>query len=98
MLYHYDDGHYDTLKCRQQWTDRHDTCSIFTIISERLTVVQREDGGPRIHGTAVAHGSKRHINISYKICVTKTGHIITRTAIHIRQILVPTESLFYVIK
>ena len=90
-LYVYNDGHYNALEKRWQWVDKHDTYTDFIIIPIRsAVVVQREDGGPWMHGTVVEHGTKEY-NISLTICVMKTGHIITRTAHHVKLKMIPTE-------
>ena len=44
-----------------------------------------------MHGTVVEHGTEAHNNRLYKICGKKTNCIITRTACHIKHILVAAE-------
>ena len=58
MLCDFNDGHYDTLKQRQQWTDKHDTSVDSTITPIRLTVaVQSEASGSLMHGTVAEPGT-----------------------------------------
>ena len=46
MLYDYDTEHYDALKQRQHWVDKHKSHTDFNIIPVGLTtMVQREDSG-----------------------------------------------------
>ena len=54
-------------------------------------LVQREDNGPWMHGKVVEHGSRDHHNKSYKIHMTKTSHIITRTTHCVEQTPISTE-------
>ena len=96
IQYHYDDVHYDTLKQRQQWADKHDTHTDFTVIPVgSIVLVQREDSGPWMYGRVVDHGTKEHNNKSYKIYVMKTGCIITCTACQIKETLIPTEQYLH---
>ena len=46
--------------------------------------VQHEGGGPWTHGTVVGHISDDHHSRSYRISVSKVGHIITRTSRRIK--------------
>ena len=44
-----------------------------------------------MNGTLVEHDNEYHNRRSYKICVTKAGNIITRTANHTKQTPIFTE-------
>ena len=44
-----------------------------------------------MHSTLMEYGFRDHNNRSYKVHMTKTGCIITRTAHHIKQIQISTE-------
>ena len=53
--------------------------------------VQCKDGRPLTHGTVVRHLSNYHDGRSYKIRVSKTGCIITRTDRHVKTTLIIAE-------
>ena len=57
-------------------------------------MVEREDRGPRTHSTVVERRSREHSNRSFKVYLTKTSHIITRTY-HVKQAPISTESSTY---
>ena len=56
-----------------------------------MPAAHREDIGPWMHGTVVNHRSQDHDSRLYRICVVIIGHIITRTAHHVRQTLICVE-------
>ena len=56
-----------------------------------MVAMQREDIGPQTHGVVIEHGNQDHNSLLYKIHVTKTGHIITRMAWHVKLKPITTE-------
>ena len=53
--------------------------------------VQQEDGGPWTHGTIEDKGNHNHHDRSYKICITKTGKIITHNRRHLKPTPISAE-------
>ena len=45
-----------------------------------IVLFQREDGRPWIRGSITEKGDQNHTDQSYKVCMTKTGQLITETA------------------
>ena len=85
MLYDFYDDQYVTHSKKGTICWKADTCIDFTFIPVALTVaVQREGDGPWAHDTVVECGTRGH-DRSYKIHMTKTDCIWTRTAHHIKQ-------------
>ena len=75
----YDDVHHKVLvnrQCRNE--EGKDSSQNFVSLSIGSTVVvQQEDRGLWTHGTIEDKGDHNHHDRSYKICITKTGKIIT---------------------
>ena len=63
------------------------------IIPLGSTEVVQNDSGPWMHGTVVKDASKEKSSTSYKINVTKTVQMITRTSHHVKQM--PTSKEQY---
>ena len=62
-----------------------DTSKNFVSLPIRSTVVvQGEDRGPWTHGTIEDKGDHNYHDRTYKICITKTGRIITGNRQHIK--------------
>ena len=54
-------------------------------------VVQHEDGGPWIYGTVKGKDDHNHHERSYNICITRTGHFVTRDKKHIKPTQITAE-------
>ena len=81
-----DKVHYEVLVNRQTKDDKNQgTPRNYVSIHTGSTVaVQCEDGGLWTHGTVEGKGYHDHHEISYKICITKTGQLDTRNRKHMK--------------
>ena len=81
-----DDEHYEALVERQTKKDKDlDTPRYYDFIPIGSTVTfQQEDGGLWIHGTIAGKGDHNPNNISYTICMTKTGLLIIRKTKYVK--------------
>ena len=87
MMYDYDEENHNLSKLRQnKLTKYNDTLKDPISLCVGSTVaMQREDGGPRTHGTITEHSNKDHDGWSYKMHITKTWQTVTRTTRNSKQ-------------
>ena len=62
---------------------------------ESTVVVQREDGGPWIHGMIEGKGDQNHHGRSYHICITKSDRLVTQNRQHIKQTPISAEQYLW---
>ena len=88
-----DEEHHKVLtnrQCRNDWGN--DTSKTFVSLPIGSTiVVQQENGGLWTHGTIEDKGDHNQHDRSCKICITKTGRIITCNRWHIGPIPISAE-------
>ena len=53
--------------------------------------IHHEDCGPWTHGTVEGKGDHNHHEISYNICITRMGWLVTRDRKHIKPTQIMTE-------
>ena len=92
-----DDEHHKAVVNRQCRNEQgKDTSKNFVSLTVGSTVmVQWEDRGPWTHGTIEVKDNDNHHDRSYKICITKTGKIITNNRWHIRPTPISAEQYFH---
>ena len=83
-----DEEHHKALVNRQCTKDNFQK---FCFFIGSTVAVQWEDGGPLTDGTIGDKGDHNHHHRSYKICITKTGRIITHNRQHIRPTPISAE-------
>ena len=88
-----DEEHHTALIDRQNKNNKgKDTSKNLVSLPIGSTVaVQREDGGPTIE----AKGDYNHHDRSYKICITKTGEIVTCNRQHIKPVQISAEQYLH---
>ena len=64
--------------------DIHTHKNILFLPTGSTVAVHRENGGSCTYGTIIGHETENHIDRSYRVRVTRTGHAITRIKRHIK--------------
>ena len=92
-----DEEHHTALIERQNKNnkDKDTSKNLVSLPLGSTVMVQREDGGPWTHGTTEAKSDHNHHDRSYKICITKTGKIVTCNRQHMKPMQILTEQYLH---
>ena len=95
-MWNYSEENYNAFKLRHgKLTNNNDTLKEPISLHTRSTLpVQGNDGGLQTHDTFIGHGNEDHNGRWYKICIMKTGQIVTRTTGHINHAMITAEQYF----
>ena len=92
-----DNEHHKVFTSRQDKNDQNNDTSknLVSLPTGSTVVVQQEDGGPWTHRTIEDKGYHNHHNRSYKVCITKTGRIVTCNRQHVRPTPIKAENFLH---